>query len=193
MPADLKNLPAKSNDQVLASIVDQILTWDVHVIQPKEAGVKKTITSALVLTLFISSIAWAEGRSYEKPENDGVQKNSQNSEGGRGGRRGRRRGPPQEAIDACNGLSENATCSFESPRRGTMDGTCSMSPRGEELACRPADGGRRRGGRRGDRDQDNAQDDMEKPRRTNTPPEHTQQGPRNGIGPIVLRIPATAD
>lgn len=44
--------------------------------------------------------------------------------------------PPQEAIDACVGLSEGASCSF-----GNMTGTCLMPPGSSQLACVPAGGG----------------------------------------------------
>ena len=55
----------------------------------------------------------------------------------------KRRGPPQEALDACANLSEGDTCSFES-QRGTMNGECRLSPQGQPpLACAPPRGGRR--------------------------------------------------
>lgn len=43
--------------------------------------------------------------------------------------------PPAEALNACSGLSQNAACSFVSPRGDTLKGTC-QSPAGE-LACVP--------------------------------------------------------
>lgn len=43
--------------------------------------------------------------------------------------------PPQEAIDACVGLSQNASCSV-----GPMTGTCMMPPNSTQLACVPAGG-----------------------------------------------------
>jgi hypothetical protein len=46
-----------------------------------------------------------------------------------------RRQPPAEALSACSGLSQNASCSFASPRGDTVKGTC-QSPAGE-LACVP--------------------------------------------------------
>ena len=48
-------------------------------------------------------------------------------------------GPPQtsqEAIDACAEKTENAACTFESPRGDSMSGACELTPN-EELACRP--------------------------------------------------------
>ncbi len=56
---------------------------------------------------------------------------------GRGGDRGHRRGPPAEALQACEGLSENDSCAFESDR-GTVEGICRLSPEGQPpLACAP--------------------------------------------------------
>ena len=55
------------------------------------------------------------------------------------GDRDGRRGPPQEAFDACVGLVESDACSF-SGDRGDAEGTCIVPPRGEEtLVCAPAD------------------------------------------------------
>lgn len=51
--------------------------------------------------------------------------------------KGKRRGPPPEALAACEGLSENDVCSFES-RRGSVEGVCRLSPQGKApLACAP--------------------------------------------------------
>lgn len=44
--------------------------------------------------------------------------------------------PPQEAITACVGLSQNASCSV-----GNMTGTCMTPPNSSQLACVPAGGG----------------------------------------------------
>lgn len=61
-----------------------------------------------------------------------------------------RRGPPQEAFDACAGSSQGSACSF-SGRRGQMQGTCLIPPRSEEvLVCAPERGDR---GQRGQRDE----------------------------------------
>jgi len=46
--------------------------------------------------------------------------------------RDRGRTPPQEAIDACRGLSENATCEFTTPQ-DTLSGTCTLIQ--SQLAC----------------------------------------------------------
>ncbi len=44
-------------------------------------------------------------------------------------------GPPQAALDACQGESEGAACSFQG-RRGIVKSQCMMSPNGD-LACVP--------------------------------------------------------
>ncbi len=46
-------------------------------------------------------------------------------------------GPPQEAINACSGLSANAACQFTAPH-GEVSGTCLAIT--EQLACVPAGG-----------------------------------------------------
>jgi hypothetical protein len=49
-------------------------------------------------------------------------------------------GPPQEAIDACDGLQQNDNCTVN--RNGMMiDGTCRTPPGSDALACVPAGGG----------------------------------------------------
>jgi hypothetical protein len=48
-----------------------------------------------------------------------------------------RRGPPPEALDACSGKKIGDLCSFVTPKRGTIEGTC-KAPEGKPLACRPA-------------------------------------------------------
>ncbi|MBI9045855.1 MAG: DUF1566 domain-containing protein [Anaerolineaceae bacterium] len=46
-------------------------------------------------------------------------------------------GAPQEALDACQNLSENDNCSFNSPR-GTVEGVC-LLVQNDALACVPED------------------------------------------------------
>jgi len=50
---------------------------------------------------------------------------------------GKRRGPPQEAIDACSNLTKGDTCSFSHQRRGDVDGVCIEKRQGTGLICRP--------------------------------------------------------
>ncbi len=53
------------------------------------------------------------------------------------GERGGRRGPPQEAFDACVSKAEGDVCTF-SGHRGDVEGTCMSPPQGEgALACAP--------------------------------------------------------
>jgi len=49
----------------------------------------------------------------------------------------KRKGPPPQAIEACNGLNEGDACQF-SGRRGDVTGTCSIPPNDDTtLACKP--------------------------------------------------------
>ena len=58
---------------------------------------------------------------------------------------GERRGPPPEAIEACANLTEEAVCSFTSPR-GDVTGQCMVSPKDSEtLSCRPEGGQKKLG------------------------------------------------
>jgi hypothetical protein len=45
-------------------------------------------------------------------------------------------GPPQEAINACNGQSAGAACSMTMPDGHTLAGSCKATP-DNQLACRP--------------------------------------------------------
>lgn len=50
---------------------------------------------------------------------------------------GERRGPPPEALAACEGKSAGDPCSFSGPRGDKPQGTC-FAPEGKPLACRPS-------------------------------------------------------
>jgi len=67
----------------------------------------------------------------------GVLQSASASEPDRG--RGPPRGPPAEALQACQGQQEGATCSFTHDGHA-MNGTCHMGPQGEPAACRPEGG-----------------------------------------------------
>ena len=54
-------------------------------------------------------------------------------------------GPPPEALSACRGASEGASCRFDG-RRGAVSGTCFAPRPGVPLACRPEGGPPRFGG-----------------------------------------------
>ena len=58
-----------------------------------------------------------------------------------------RRGPPPEAIEACQGKSANAPCSFTGRYDDTLEGTCFAPPDADELACAPEGGPPERGPR----------------------------------------------
>jgi len=47
------------------------------------------------------------------------------------------RGPPPEAIQACNGLQAGASCSVTFGDGAQMSGTCRAGPQGEAAACAP--------------------------------------------------------
>lgn len=47
-------------------------------------------------------------------------------------------GPPEEALAACEGKSEGATCEFTGPRNDPISGTCQTIE--EQLACVPEGG-----------------------------------------------------
>ena len=57
-----------------------------------------------------------------------------------------RRGPPPEAIEACSGQSEGASCSFTGRNDEQLSGTC-FTPGDNELACKPDGHDERRGSR----------------------------------------------
>jgi hypothetical protein len=63
-----------------------------------------------------------------QPPQPSVQPGQQNGQSGQ---------PPQEAIAACSGLSENATCQVITPQ-GTLSGTCMLVQ--SQLACVPQGG-----------------------------------------------------
>lgn len=47
--------------------------------------------------------------------------------------------PPQEAIDACIGLTQAAACTINTPN-GILNGTCGTPPNSSQMACMPAGG-----------------------------------------------------
>jgi len=88
---------------------------------------KKVLSGLFIVALLVSTAAFAQPADDEQ-------------EGRRGGGRGHR-GPPQEAIDACEGLAEGDSCSFVIEAQGT----CESLRRSEGVVCRPE--GHGRGGR----------------------------------------------
>ena len=59
--------------------------------------------------------------------------------------KGERRGPPQEALAACESLSAGDQCAFEG-RRGNVSGLCVSRSEDKPLACKP-EGHKDRGSR----------------------------------------------
>lgn len=47
------------------------------------------------------------------------------------------RTPPTEAITICEGKSQGDSCSMNSPRGDSLDGTCENTPDGKYFACKP--------------------------------------------------------
>jgi len=48
----------------------------------------------------------------------------------------KRRGPPPEAVEACEAQSVGYTCSFMSPQGDVIEGVCEIMP-GDIIACLP--------------------------------------------------------
>tara|TARA_R110001592_G_scaffold7126_7_gene40213 strand:- start:14090 stop:14368 length:279 start_codon:yes stop_codon:yes gene_type:complete len=76
------------------------------------------ILSTLILLNAVTASAYAE---------EGM--NKQNS---------KHRGPPAEAIEACENSADGDSCSITTPRNETLEGTCRTPPRLEQLVCAPA-------------------------------------------------------
>ncbi len=74
---------------------------------------KKVITTLAIIALTAS---FAEARPPQ---------------GGQGGK------PPQEAISACQDKDEGTSCSVETPRGDTLEGTCQNTPDDKYFACKP--------------------------------------------------------
>ena len=83
-------------------------------------------TSFLIGVSFPLSAAPSDDNSYEDRGDRDVREDREG-----------RRGPPPVAIDACTGLAQDASCSFEG-RRGVVEGQC-FTPAVDDmpLACRP--------------------------------------------------------
>jgi hypothetical protein len=71
-----------------------------------------------------------QGGQGQQPQQGGQNQGGQPQQGGQTGQQ-----PPQEAIDACLGLLQGASCSV-----GNMTGTCMTPPNTSQLACVPAGG-----------------------------------------------------
>lgn len=51
-------------------------------------------------------------------------------------KKGKRRGPPPEAVEACQAQSVGDSCTFISPKGDTIEGICEIM-RGDIIACLP--------------------------------------------------------
>lgn len=95
-------------------------------------GKKKNIYHYVLTKDFPYSVSCFRG----KPVSMQVMKN--NGEGGmQGNQAGKPMTPPQAALEACSGKSENTTCSVQTPN-GNLSGTCKNTPDGKYFACIPA-------------------------------------------------------
>ncbi|MBT8440895.1 MAG: hypothetical protein KJO76_00805 [Gammaproteobacteria bacterium] len=72
---------------------------------------------------------------------------AESDDSGYGNQRQGRRGPPPQALEACEALVEGDPCSFTGRNEEQLNGSC-FSPREDILACRP-EGHEGRGHRRG--------------------------------------------
>jgi len=79
------------------------------------------------------SIEGASISGSGQQQGQGQQGQGQQGQGGQGGQ------PPQEAIDACTGLTQGTACSINTPN-GVVSGTCGTPPNSSQLACMPAGG-----------------------------------------------------
>lgn len=95
------------------------------------------MTGSLLVAMSSDVLAAQSGVSSAAPASNsasggsGGARNGERPEGGPGGHRG----PPPEAIAACEKLRSGDTCRFESPR-GAETGVC-WAPAQKPLACKP--------------------------------------------------------
>ncbi|MBV9159113.1 MAG: YHYH protein [Candidatus Kaiserbacteria bacterium] len=95
---------------------------------------KSVTTYHYVMTYdFPYSVSCFRGKSYEPKPGGGQGQGNQTPTPQGGARAG---GPPPEAISACAGKTQGASCSFSAPM-GTITGHCDTPP-GSSLACVPA-------------------------------------------------------
>ncbi len=102
-------------------------------ITKSDSTVKRLLSGLIVLSFIIGF--GTEGFAADQYEYIMVAQ----SDGDEHPRRGKRRGPPPEAIDVCEGLSDGDGCAFVSPRGDNIEGTCEMT-RSDIIACVPEGG-----------------------------------------------------
>jgi len=79
----------------------------------------------------------SRGGEQQSPPQQGGQ--GRPSQGGPIGQQGNGQQPPQQAIDACVGLTQGTACTITTPN-GTLSGTCGAPPNSTQPACMPAGG-----------------------------------------------------
>lgn len=100
---------------------------DEHTMNTNRRTLIKLLASAPSVALLAACAGSPSGRAPGR---------NQQTRGGPGGGQ-RRRGPPEEAFEACNGKSEGDACAF-SDRRENVEGVCEIPRRGEDgLICSP--------------------------------------------------------
>jgi len=87
-----------------------------------------TVSARPSLSIEGSSITTSGQQSGQQGQ--GIQQGQGQGQGGQ---------PPQEAIDACTGLTQGTACSINTPN-GVVSGTCGTPPNASQLACMPAGG-----------------------------------------------------
>jgi len=98
-----------------------------------DVNLKDLIAGLLVFSIIIGF--GTQGFAADQYEDIVVAQN----DGGEHHGKGKRRGPPPEAIDVCEGLSEGDGCAFVSPRGDNIEGTCEIT-RSDIIACVPEGG-----------------------------------------------------
>jgi hypothetical protein len=87
---------------------------------------------------FPYSVSCFRGTSSVKGPTGGAPSGASSQQQQRGQTQGGQGGtPPQEALNACSGKTNGASCSFVTPMGDTLSGTCG-TPQGSALACMPA-------------------------------------------------------
>lgn len=114
---------------------------------------KMFLVCAFVLLLAGFSYAQEEGDQGMPPQGQEGQGRMGMMDGQGGNGQRHHRMPPQAAIDACSGKSENAACTFTG-RRGTKSGTCVYTPDKKYFVCRPSDMEKMRERRQGGEEQE---------------------------------------
>lgn len=85
--------------------------------------------AVVLITILMAAPAFAQSAEQE------------GSEGGAGRDPRGHRGPPPEAIEACDGKSSGEACAFAGRRGEELEGVCGIGRGGgTQIACRPKNG-----------------------------------------------------